>query len=123
VIAFGTLRRRAEAVAGDARRSRDRRSRRKPPQQVACRCGAAGMTARWMSITTSGSSTITARFIASLFNARPGPEVEVIASAPPNAAPIAAPIAAISSSAWKVVTPKLLYCARSWRRSDAGVIG
>ena len=35
----------------------------------------------------------------------PGPELAVIASAPPNAAPIAAPMPAISSSAWNVVTP------------------
>ncbi len=63
---------------------------------------------RWMSTMTSGSSTITARPIASLLSAMPGPEVEVTASAPPNAAPIAAQMAAISSSAWKVVTPKFL---------------
>ena len=78
---------------------------------------------RWTSMTTSGSSTITARFIASLFNASPGPEVEVMASAPPKAAPIAAQTAAISSSAWKVVTPKFLNIASSCRRSEAGVIG
>ncbi len=78
---------------------------------------------RWMSITTSGSSVMTARLIASLLSARPGPEVEVTASAPPNAAPIAAHTAAISSSAWNVVTPKCLYCASSCSRSEAGVIG
>ena len=39
--------------------------------------------ARWTSTTTRGSSTITARFIASLFRAIPGPDVPVIPSAPP----------------------------------------
>ena len=60
---------------------------------------------RWMSITTSGSSTITARLDRLLLSAMPGPLVVVTPSAPPYAAPIAAQIAAISSSAWKVVTP------------------
>ena len=63
---------------------------------------------RWTSITTSGSSAMTARPIASALSAMPGPDVPVSASAPPNAAPIAAPIAAISSSAWNVRTPKCL---------------
>ena len=64
--------------------------------------------ARCTSITTSGSSTITARFIASLLSAMPGPELAVSPSAPPYDAPIAAPIAAISSSAWNARTPKFL---------------
>ena len=59
-------------------------------------------------MTTSGSSTMTARPIASVLSAMPGPEEAVSPSAPPYAAPIAAPIAAISSSAWKVLTPKVL---------------
>ncbi len=63
---------------------------------------------RWMSQTISGSSTIRARFMASAFSAMPGPLEAVTPSAPPNEAPIAAQIAAISSSAWKVVTPNCL---------------
>jgi hypothetical protein len=59
---------------------------------------------RWMLAITSGSSVITARPIASLFSATPGPEVPVSPSAPPYAAPMAAPMAEISSSAWKVFT-------------------
>ena len=59
-------------------------------------------------MTTSGSSTMTARPIASVLSAMPGPDEAVIASAPPYAAPMDAPIAAISSSAWKVLTPKVL---------------
>ena len=62
--------------------------------------------ARCTSITTRGSSTTTASPSASLFSASPGPLVPVSASEPPKAAPIAAPIAAISSSAWKVTTPR-----------------
>ena len=61
--------------------------------------------ARWTSITTSGSSTMTARPIASDLSAMPGPDEAVRASAPPYDAPMAAPIAAISSSAWNVLTP------------------
>src|ERR1700730_1278250 len=63
---------------------------------------------RWMSQITIGSSTATAKPMASVFNAMPGPEVVVIASAPEYAAPIEDVIAAISSSAWKVRTPKFL---------------
>ena len=57
---------------------------------------------RWMSKTMSGSSIITARFMASDLRAMPGPEEAVTPSAPPKEAPIAAQMAAISSSAWKV---------------------
>ena len=64
--------------------------------------------ARWTSMTTSGSSTITARPMASVLRAMPGPVVAVMPSAPPKLAPMAAPMAAISSSAWKVLTPKFL---------------
>ena len=64
--------------------------------------------ARWTSTTTSGSSTITARPMASLLSAMPGPEVAVMPIAPPKVAPMAEPMAAISSSAWKVLTPKCL---------------
>ena len=53
----------------------------------------------------------------------PGPEVEVMPSLPENDAPIAAPMPAISSSAWKVVTPNALCFESSWRMSEAGVIG
>ena len=72
---------------------------------------------------TSGSSRETARPIASDFSATPGPEVVVTASMPPYAAPMAEPTPAISSSAWKVMTPKRLCLLSSWRMSDAGVIG
>jgi len=43
--------------------------------------------------------------------------------APPYDAPIADPMAAISSSAWKVLTPKFLYVASWCRMSLAGVLG
>ena len=46
---------------------------------------------------------------ASPLRATPWPEVEVMAIEPPKAAPMAAQMAAISSSAWKVTTPKSLY--------------
>ena len=78
---------------------------------------------RWTSTMTSGSSSITARPIVSVFRATPGPEVVVTPSAPPNAAPRAAPMPAISSSAWKVVTPNFLCLLSSCRMSEAGVIG
>ena len=57
------------------------------------------------------------------FSAMPGPDVLVTPSAPPNEAPSAAPMPAISSSAWKVVTPNRLCLLSSWRMSEAGVIG
>ena len=78
---------------------------------------------RWMSQITSGSSSDTASPIVSDFSAMPGPEVVVTPSAPPKAAPSAAPMPAISSSAWKVRTPKRLCLASSCRMSLAGVIG
>ena len=53
----------------------------------------------------------------------PGPLVAVTPSAPPNAAPMVDVIAAISSSAWNVLTPKFLCLASSCRMSLAGVIG
>ena len=59
----------------------------------------------------------------SLFSARPGPLVPVKARWPVNAAPTATPIPAISSSAWKVFTPKFLWRESSCRMSEAGVIG
>ena len=71
----------------------------------------------------SGSSSDTARPIASDFSATPGPEVVVTARAPPYAAPIAEPMPAISSSAWNVMIPKRWFLASSWRMSEAGVIG
>ena len=78
---------------------------------------------RCTSMTSSGSSVITARPIASDLSAMPGPEVEVMPSLPENDAPIAAPMPAISSSAWNVVTPNALCFESSWRMSEAGVIG
>src|ERR1700730_17773515 len=74
---------------------------------------------RWMSQITMGNSTIMARPMASVFSAMPGPEVVVMASAPEYAAPIAEVMAAISSSAWNVITPKFLYMESSWRMSEA----
>ena len=53
----------------------------------------------------------------------PGPEVVVTPRWPAKDAPIAEPTAAISSSAWNVVTPKALCLLSSWRMSEAGVIG
>ena len=78
---------------------------------------------RWMSAMTSGSSTLTARLTVSALRHMPGPLVVVSAMAPPKAAPSAAPTPAISSSAWKVKTPKFLNDASSCRMSLAGVIG
>ena len=72
---------------------------------------------------TSGSSSATASEIVSPLSATPGPDVEVIPSAPPYAAPSATPMAAISSSAWTVVTPNFLCLDSSCRMSEAGVIG
>ena len=56
-------------------------------------------------------------------SATPGPLEPVTPMAPPNAAPMAEVTAAISSSAWKVRTPKFFWRDNSWRMSDAGVIG
>lgn len=78
---------------------------------------------RWMSTISSGSSRETARPIVSDLRATPGPDVVVTPSEPPKAAPSAAPMSAISSSAWKVRTPKFLCLDSSWRMSEAGVIG
>ena len=61
--------------------------------------------------------------MASPFSANPGPDVVVIARLPQKLAPIAEHIPAISSSAWKVLTPKFLCFASSCKMSDAGVIG
>ena len=79
--------------------------------------------ARWMSRISSGSSSVIARPIVSFFSTIPGPADVQTPSAPPNEAPSAAPTAAISSSAWKVRTPKFLCFASSSRIADAGVIG
>ncbi len=61
--------------------------------------------------------------MASVLSAMPGPLEAVTPMAPPNAAPMAEVMAAISSSAWKVRTPKFLYLTSSCRMSLAGVIG
>jgi hypothetical protein len=79
--------------------------------------------ARWMSRTSSGSSSITPRPIVSDFRTTPGPAEVVTPSEPPKLAPSAAPAAAISSSAWNVRTPNDLWRASSSRIDDAGVIG
>ena len=72
---------------------------------------------------TSGSSVMRARPIASVFRAMPGPLDPVMPRAPEKEAPMAAEIAAISSSAWNVVTWKRRFFESSWRMSLAGVIG
>ena len=79
--------------------------------------------ARWTSTMTSGSSIMTARLIISCFSAKPGPEVVVTPSEPPKLAPRAAPTPAISSSAWKVMTPCEACRLNSCSSSEAGVIG
>ena len=71
----------------------------------------------------SGSSTIRARPMASPLSAMPGPLLAVMPSLPPNEAPMAEVIAAISSSAWNVMTPKFLCFASSCSTGLAGVIG
>jgi hypothetical protein len=72
---------------------------------------------------TSGSSVMIASPIASALSAMPGPDEEVTPREPAKLAPIALPMAAISSSAWKVVTPYSLRRERWWRIALAGVIG
>ena len=79
--------------------------------------------ARWTSMTSIGSSSITARPIVSCFRSIPGPLDAVTPRWPPNAAPSAMFAAAISSSAWTVRTPNRLCRESSWRSSEAGVIG
>ena len=59
-----------------------------------------------------GSSVITARPMASDFRQMPGPLVAVTPSDPAKEAPMAMPMAAISSSAWSVITPYFLSSAR-----------
>ena len=71
--------------------------------------------ARWMSRIRSGSSSMIPSPIVSCFKTIPGPAEVVTPSEPPKAAPSAAPAAAISSSAWKVRTPKALWRASSSR--------
>ena len=61
--------------------------------------------------------------MASALKAIPGPEEAVTPSEPPKLAPIEEQIAAISSSAWKVFTPKFLCFDNSCKISEAGVIG
>src|SRR5215469_6574194 len=78
--------------------------------------------ARWMSQTTSGSSTAAANPTVSDFRHIPGPDVLVTPRAPPNAAPSAAPTPLISSSAWNVLIPNRLYFASSCRMSDARAV-
>ena len=78
---------------------------------------------RWMSMTMSGSSRLTAKPSVSPLSARPGPLVVVTPRWPPKLAPRAAPMLAISSSAWSVRTPKFLWRESSWMMSGAGVMG
>ena len=64
-----------------------------------------------------------AKPMASPFKATPGPDEEVMPMPPAYEAPMAAQAAAISSSAWKVVTPKGAMPDKVCRTLDAGVIG
>ena len=73
--------------------------------------------------TTIGNSAITPRPKASALSAKPGPEVEVTASLPANEAPMVVHIPAISSSAWKLFTPRSFLSARACKISVAGVEG
>ncbi|OQB91713.1 MAG: hypothetical protein BWX86_01959 [Verrucomicrobia bacterium ADurb.Bin122] len=79
---------------------------------------------RWTLTQTSGSSATLARPRASALREKPGPEVAVMALAPPNEAPIAAATPAISSSAWRTVPP--YFQISFWRYcmiSEAGAAG
>jgi hypothetical protein len=53
----------------------------------------------------------------------PGPLVPVTPRSPTNEAPRATFAAAISSSAWSVMTSKFFSRESSWSSSDAGVMG
>ncbi len=72
---------------------------------------------------TMGSSVMTPRPMASPLRQMPGPLLAVAAISPAKAAPHTDDMAAISSSAWKVRTPKFFIIDNSWRISLAGVIG
>ena len=61
--------------------------------------------------------------MASALSAMPGPDDDVTPSCPAKLAPIADAMAAISSSAWKVVTPNSYSRDSECRIADAGVIG
>ena len=69
---------------------------------------------------TSGSSVLTARPIASVFNEIPGPELDVMPSEPAYDAPIAQHMADISSSAWNVVTPNSLHARENVEQCGRG---
>jgi hypothetical protein len=77
----------------------------------------------WTFMITRGSSVITARPIASDLSARPGPDVEVTARFPAKLAPIDVHMPAISSSAWKLLTPRSFLAESSSRIPVAGVMG
>ena len=79
--------------------------------------------ARCTSTTTSGSSVMTAKPMASDLRLMPGPDVVVTPSEPEKEAPMAELTPAISSSAWKVTTLWALRLDSSWRMSEAGVMG
>ena len=78
---------------------------------------------RWTLMMINGSSVMAARPMASALRATPGPLVPVRPIAPPKAAPMEDPTAEISSSAWKVLTPKCLKFDNPSRIELAGVIG
>ena len=78
---------------------------------------------RWVSMTISGNSVEIASDMPSDFRAMPGPALEVTPSEPAKDAPMAVHTAAISSSAWKVLTRKSLRAVNSCNRFEAGVIG
>src|SRR5262245_3992256 len=78
---------------------------------------------RWELTITSGNSDMMARPRASPLRATPGPDDDVTPRCPAYEAPIAVQIAAISSSAWNVVTSYSLIRDRKWSTGLAGVIG
>ena len=79
---------------------------------------------RWTFTTTSGVSVITAKPRFSIIREKPGPEVEVMAFFPVQAAPITAAIEAISSSIWTKTPPAFgIRAAIRSATSVEGVIG
>ena len=77
----------------------------------------------WTSTMITGSSVIDASPMNSLFRHMPGPLVATTAKSPAKLAPMAIPMAAISSSAWRVLTPYFLRADKPSRMGEAGVIG
>ena len=79
---------------------------------------------RMTSTTTQGASIMAARPRFSCLSEKPGPEVAVMARAPPMEAPVTAAMEAISSSIW-MKTPPTLGSSRAMCSaiSEEGVMG